>query len=217
MNRRIAKLAVFLLLGAVLNVAVAWVIWYRTPFEPMVIGMIFQENTIDDSRTLWRRNARKWWPQEPSHDHGIYRGVGIDVAALSNSVNAPAAGRTNIVRYSVWRTEIGWPRRIAAIEASYELHELLSAPFARFVSAEHNGWTIAGQPMPKAILWRGFAVNTSVYTFGWCVLILLPGIIRRSIRRKRGRCINCGYDLRGTSGVNSGGGGVCSECGAQSS
>ncbi len=39
------------------------------------------------------------------------------------------------------------------------------------------------------------------------LLVFGPFTARRFIRRKRGRCINCGYDLRGDFSAG------CSECG----
>ena len=40
-------------------------------------------------------------------------------------------------------------------------------------------------------------------------IAFIRGPLRRHRRRKRGLCIHCGYDLRGTTG------GVCSECGVE--
>ncbi|MCH8316752.1 MAG: hypothetical protein IIA64_12345 [Planctomycetes bacterium] len=60
-------------------------------------------------------------------------------------------------------------------------------------------------------LWPGCAINTAFYAVLLWMLRLSPFVVRRAIRRKRGRCIKCGYDLRGTPG--GGGGGACPECG----
>ena len=64
--------------------------------------------------------------------------------------------------------------------------------------------------LPLRPLWPGFAINTVFYAAILWLLTLGLLTARRMIRCKRGRCIKCGYDLRGTSG----GGGVCPECGA---
>ena len=70
-------------------------------------------------------------------------------------------------------------------------------------------------PMPRPIpfrpVWPGFPINTLFYATLLWLVTLGPFAARRVIRRKRGRCIKCGYDLRGTSG---GGGEACPECGA---
>ena len=56
-------------------------------------------------------------------------------------------------------------------------------------------------------LWTGFLANVIFYAAILWLLSLTPYALRRSIRRKRGHCINCGYDLRGD--LSSG----CPECG----
>ena len=53
----------------------------------------------------------------------------------------------------------------------------------------------------------GFAINTIFYAEILWLLTLGPFTARRMIRRKRGRCIKCGYDLRGDFSAG------CSECG----
>ena len=64
--------------------------------------------------------------------------------------------------------------------------------------------------LPIKPIWFGFAVNTIFYAVMVWLLALGPFAARRVIRSKRGCCIRCGYDLRGSSG---GGGEVCPECG----
>jgi rRNA maturation endonuclease Nob1 len=57
------------------------------------------------------------------------------------------------------------------------------------------------------LIWKGAAINSAL--FGWmyfCVLAF-PGIVIRARRKRRGRCSDCGYDLRATPHGN------CPECG----
>ena len=61
--------------------------------------------------------------------------------------------------------------------------------------------------LPRGLVWPGFAINTIFYAAILWLLTFGPFIARRYIRHKRGYCIMCGYDLRGTSG------GGCPECG----
>ncbi len=61
--------------------------------------------------------------------------------------------------------------------------------------------------LPLAPIWPGFVINTLFYAAILWLLTLGPFTARRLIRRKRGRCIKCGYDLRGTEHE------VCPECG----
>ena len=63
--------------------------------------------------------------------------------------------------------------------------------------------------LPFLPIWSGFAINTIFYAANLWLLALAPFAARGLIRQKRGHCIKCGYDLRGSSG----GGSCCPECG----
>ena len=60
-----------------------------------------------------------------------------------------------------------------------------------------NVWAVITVPM-----WAPFLLFATYPTIAF-----MRGPLRRYRRRKRGLCLRCGYDLRGTTG------GVCSECG----
>ena len=60
--------------------------------------------------------------------------------------------------------------------------------------------------LPLRPIWPGFAINTISYVAILWLLFAFPGALRRFIRRKRGYCTRCGYDLR----INPG---RCPECG----
>lgn len=62
--------------------------------------------------------------------------------------------------------------------------------------------------LPLRPIWPGFAVNTVFYgTILWLLFLVAPRTLRRQIRRRRGRCLKCGYDLRGNLDAG------CPECG----
>ncbi len=61
--------------------------------------------------------------------------------------------------------------------------------------------------LPLQPVWPGFATNTVFYAAILWLLAFGPSTARRIIRRKRGLCIKCGYDLRGAEHE------VCPECG----
>ena len=64
--------------------------------------------------------------------------------------------------------------------------------------------------LPLQPIWPGFAINTAFYALIlW--LPFAPFQLRRYMRIKRGLCIKCGYDLRGTEHE------VCPECGEEGS
>jgi len=58
-------------------------------------------------------------------------------------------------------------------------------------------------------IFPGFLVNTLFYAAIWFGIFFGVAALRRFIRKKRGRCVKCSYDLRGTPGDAKG----CPECG----
>jgi hypothetical protein len=61
--------------------------------------------------------------------------------------------------------------------------------------------------LPLRPLWLGLLANTGFYGVILWAMWFMPGAIRRELRRQRGACVRCGYDLRG-GGLTS-----CPECG----
>jgi hypothetical protein len=71
--------------------------------------------------------------------------------------------------------------------------------------------------VPYRVIWPGFAINTAFYASVLWMLLALPGAVRRFVRRRRGRCTRCGYDLRGQTVVELPEVLRCPECGTVNS
>ncbi|OAB59804.1 hypothetical protein AY599_08880 [Leptolyngbya valderiana BDU 20041] len=63
--------------------------------------------------------------------------------------------------------------------------------------------------LPLLPLWPGFAINTAFYALLLFIAWRTPGVLRRAVRRRGGRCVACGYDRRGLDADA-----ACPECGA---
>lgn len=62
--------------------------------------------------------------------------------------------------------------------------------------------------LPLRPIWSGFAINTLFYAVVLYGLWSMPLVARRAMRRREGRCATCGYDLRATRAQD-----PCPECG----
>lgn len=118
------------------------------------------------------------------------------------------------------RTTIGWPWP-ALRRDDYEATHVYGGN--GFTIAETPGASVRGgivfrstatspfvEPfaLPLLPLWPGFAINTIFYALLLFLAWRTPGLIRRAVRRRRGRCVRCGYDRSGLDA-----GEACPECG----
>ncbi len=144
-------IAIFLLAGAVVNVAVAWgfVPWPGSWNDPVV----------------------DWWV----------------------AYGGPVSG-----------LRAGWPMR--SMGAAWVDEPLLNPSHVGAVICRRDGAThfdiLALRP-----IWPGFAINTLFWAAVLWLVIPGPFALRRLIRRRRGLCPACGYDLR--HGEHE----ACPECG----
>ena len=216
MKRWLRTILIFLLLGAVVNVAVAWGCsvtvnsWDCEAEEGHVVvdGMSWLVHRHDafGATSYLSERARDvpkmmdiWGDAQPDDLTPGWAPFAEDLPRFARSANWLVDSRGWPMR-SMWSQ----PHSAFLREGEWEI-----IPARGGIRSALSPWTALGIPRvrPLTPIWPGFAVNTIFY--GLILWLLLPGrfVLRRIIRRKRGRCIACGYDLRGD--LDHG----CPECG----
>ena len=194
MRRRLTKLVVFLLLGAIVNVAVAWGCAMRDPWYNREARLA----TEDDTR-WWHAHVPEDFPATP-WKVAENRAFGVSKTMMLEQFDSQLETLPNLM---VTRRRAGLP--MPALEGS------IWSDFRKGQVRKINRHLMEGlndrPQVPLFPLWPGFAINTIFYAAILWFLTLGPGTARRMIRRKRRHCIKCGYDLSGAEHE------ACPECG----
>lgn len=227
MKRYLLTLTGFLLLGAVVNIAVAWgcALSVDTILGTRVIaheGSIASE--LGYARWIVERDSRRGGTRFDSRrSHFDYPTVDtpvhpIDLLPKWGAFGDPIAGYESglIIVHRRIGDARGWP-----------MLSMWSEPFHAYKSRD-EGWVVSRgnggiktplppwhrgtfpleRYLPLRPIWFGFAINTMLYSATaaslW-ILIRAPFLIRRAVRRKRNQCPHCGYPI----GVSA----ACTECG----
>jgi hypothetical protein len=159
---------VFLLVGAIVNVAVAWTIEARTNLYHNPVTLMSKAQT-----QAFRASGGVALGDDAE-------GYGMQTASFGAAVTIVPYARSDpgVVTHAFlydWR--YGWPLRSLMSDA------LVSA---------------TGRPerLPVRPIWLGFAIDTLFYAAILWLLFAAPFAMRRRIRIGRGLCPKCGYDLR---------------------
>jgi hypothetical protein len=215
MKRRMLKLFLLLLLGAIVNVAVAWgcrllapkrILFDRSGLyePPNPEGYLRAELSFGLVRTSQSgpgiRATFLDFPTQVTADE--FRALIPSVSTLAN--NAP------LTDWSMFWSEecfAGWP--FLSFHGSHTLVEMDG-----FQSKTYGVFDLAklmstGEPhteLPYYPLWPGFAINTIFYAAILWLLFAAPGSVRRRLRIRRGVCPACAYPVGQSP--------TCTECGA---
>ncbi len=242
MRRRLLIIAIFLLAGAAVNVAVAWGCAAWLPFEVKhtirqpsseYIDFIRRNLSADpDAHELvsyWRirRHGALYFfasRQRMDVEHLLNMHPSSSPEGLTPEVLRP---RWLQVKRSppyndlglAYRRVFAWGWPLLSLWCEYEdvevnpfitpriyrVHGGIETSLERIKLCTF-GWPFA-RVLPLRPIWPDFAVNSLFYaTLLW---LLFPGsfALRRLIRRRRGLCLACGYDLRHAEHE------ACPECG----
>jgi hypothetical protein len=213
MNRRLIKLGLLLIAGAILNVAVAWgcVLALEANHRPRHGGGAIEEQREGEKVKwefmYWDRGCVYivWWlsttmpiervPFQPRPIWSI----------------PPELTPDQLDEYHGWHfveLAAGWPALSMKSEGG------CSGPFAYRKGSFVNVGIQVGEiiqwrrqtVLPLLPLWPGFAINTIFYAAILWVVFFVPGKLRRTLRRRRGLCPACAYQIGASP--------VCTECGA---
>ncbi len=205
MKRRRTKLVVFLLLGAIVNVAVAGgcaVFSEVSTVFPLPTQEV--DGLLRPRLAIPPRGSARYWGTD---DRGFGRSrLSLE---LRDETTAPRTVRNS---YLFIHAD-GWPARALQGESLSGEH---FAPRRLRHAAQIPAWLVrdgfqtrlpSSHVLGLRPIWLGFAFNTIFYAALLWLLTLGPITARRIIRHKRGLCFNCGHDLRGARHD------VCPECG----
>jgi hypothetical protein len=198
------KLVLFLLLGAIINVAVAWssCVWidpFRLDPEVTYAGIDAVYKCSPFAGQHYTIHAVSGFGFRP-RDHTLRELLPdwVEDESLHSFMLRIHDGR-------------GWP--CVALYAALEAEQTVRYSFDSYHAIETplSPWSSGGNKIPRVLplrpVWPGFAINTIFYAGVLWFIFAIPGGVKRLRRRAKGWCIHCGYDLRGAPHER------CPECG----
>lgn len=219
-------MALLLMGGAVVNVAVAWGCALQQPRLVDHFGPV-----TDEGRSLWTSvfgqsvfMAREDYfsvtnstrphgrvPAAPtSPDYGsmvfVVEEIRIDRFGLT-SIQLVDVARS--MPPGLFAMKAGWPMRSVAGELVAGRRPAMSVPERHLLTLGSRRTATGGVhrfDLPYRPISIGFAVNTVFYALLLGLLVVVSIGVRRELRRKRGLCETCAYPVGASP--------VCTECGA---
>ena len=203
MKGRLRRLVLFVLLGAIVNIAVAWGCQLKFESSPPL--------PVDTEHQF--RGWEIWtWNALGAQEIGNVMGGSSSEEYIASLERWEAPTWSRLRQLPIYERldpvvlqgdrAFGLP----ALSVWYGLDTKRALGTSLVLSREVTG-CLPYRNLAVTPLWPGFAINTIFYAAILWFLTLGPFFARRIIRRKRGLCPNCGYDLRGTAQM------ICSECG----
>ena len=216
MRRRLLTFAIFLLAGAVVNVAVAWAaVHLNDPFghKGDEVAVVEVGRQCYRYKVVRRIGSRYYVLTRKRPCEAMWRVV---ESMSLGKMPAWAHVRSEAAGLSAWPTAIvyeahGWPLRSMAASSYIEQNRypvgLYGGPGRLHVSLTNRPDLILDHDpvIPSCPIWPGFAVNTLFYAALLWLLIPGPFALRRLVRVRRGLCPKCAYPMGESP--------VCSECG----
>jgi hypothetical protein len=204
----ITRLVVFLLLGAVVNVAVAWGCMVTWP------ARVYNENDLIDvaKNPATELLVSTWNIDEPLRRAEIKSFAESRVGWIQYTAEYfPDWDSSNPVDDLSWFIvlEAGWPAR--SLRGDFRAPPGVDAEFC-YALMIPDGWRPAygritlWSYFPILPIWPGFAINTFFYAAILWLLFAFPFALRRWRRVRRGLCATCSYPVGASD--------VCTECGA---
>ncbi len=228
LQRRIFTVLIFLLLGTVVNVLVAWGCTLILPTREVGWSSRTAVSKLDDKCVWMFIRCERWGyvyflssvlPKEsaliPKYEEFVNANSITEWWNRIPSQNYQLGEFLGDLRW--YEQASGWP----AVSLWSRLN--MNSPFHPYKGSDplrvllddelERAWLVdwpffkQQYILPLGIIWYGFAINTIFYAVVIWLIFFGPFVLRRYIRIRHGYCIKCGYNLRGD--LDSG----CPECG----
>ncbi len=225
-RRTLLVLVTCLLVGALLNVGVAWITGCFVQYKDAVGSSTAM---TDDPVRIDPYTGDRVGP--PGVSALLYRGLGAEYIVVTvvewTRVDDPVVRPPMSRLWPRWgplsrRTPRdvfenpprnqrlgyaarGWPMRSMWCELEQGTHGPLRGGIPMGQSHTPNTFIVTQHILPLFPAWPGFTLNTLFYAGLLWLIVAAPGAARRRWRTRRGRCAACGYPI--------GPGAICSECG----
>ncbi len=197
MKRWAIRIAVFLLLGAIVNVAVAWGLnLMRYPIVEPGWSHLPTEGDLE----WWRAHAPAGFPAHPAGAYETRLFGRQNVLMYEREADADS----NTLGDNVGRFRCGWP--LSSMESAFWVNRKTRSVVEQNRIYVPRGCPMAGRWLSTEPLWPGFATNTLFYAAILWALFAMSAALRRKRRIKRGLCPKCAYPVGESP--------VCTECGA---
>jgi hypothetical protein len=217
-----ARWCVFILLGAVVNIGVAWTCgrFGAFTYDQQLRGETTLQHSSDTHTHLWMMRAHTFGVRvlkvskaRPSEERVLGDmqplervwpwWIEYDDLRIAHSRHDPTDG---VSAQGVIMTEAvaqGWPLPALWCER-FEHREMLGGRFLSLAKVE-DSFVAVPRVLAFRPLWLGFALNTMFYAALLWVVIAFPFALRRRLRIRRGLCPACAYPVGSSQ--------VCTECG----
>ncbi len=185
MKRPLLIIAICLLLGAVVNVAVAW-------------GLAASVNPFLSEQEVSRTDE---WSVVHLKRAGVAYSTRHPHRVAGRSVDAPGV---QIVATAGWPLICSWYEYSFSIDGFGPIEGGLELGLEPWSAPSPGGGGLWPKALPLRPIWPGFVINTIFYAAILWLLIPGPFVLRRFVRVRRGLCPRCAYPIGESS--------VCTEC-----
>jgi hypothetical protein len=217
-KRWVLRILVCLILGAITTVAVAWGIASRTSFDLLKAA---PANSKIFAKTL--NNGRYWSGYAMGTPGALRMWSFVEVRPEWYGIMREHLGEWPLYEMPSWGraascmmvaapdhccgflSAYGWPN--VALVAAFHDHEDSGLYSPKELKVVGTSAVVIGLPdgaalgpphaLPLRPIWPGFVIDTLFYAAIWGGSFFGFASAKRAIRRARGRCPMCGYDLRG--------------------
>ncbi len=214
MKRGALTIAIFVLIGAVVNVAVAWGLAFSIRYDSRMVvgsGLSAPDAPCWGFLRVERFGSVGISAKNVSNIQALVPGWEYQSALVptwSRLQTRPVAGADRTRR--LIEDARGWP----SLTLSCAYTSVVAVPGFSVVDGievrvhpDPNRATIRSISLPVRPIWSGFLLNTALYAvLAW---LCMRGMVyvREMMRKERGRCPACAYPMGESS--------VCSECGRE--